>query len=95
MANSLNKKTVFRALKRLDDLAPHPFEMIVGGGTAMMCAYGCPLTTVDMDVVFKNINGEQLKKTVWKIAREMNLPGDWLNSWYAGFMMEKSASTPN
>ena len=85
MTKCLNKKTVLKAMKRLDELAPHSFEMIVGGGAAMMCAYDCPLTTVDMDVVFKYISGERLEKPVRQIAREMNLPGNWLNSWYAGF----------
>ena len=81
----LNKKSVFRVFRKLDILAPKPFEMIIGGGTAMLCAYGSPLQTFDVDVILKNITMKEIEKPVRRISEDMELPSDWLNSWYAGF----------
>ena len=81
----LNKKNIFKALKRLDELAPKPFEMIIGGGTAMLCAYDSPLQTFDVDVILKHITMKEIEKAVWRISEDMNLPKDWLNSWYTSF----------
>ena len=72
-------------MKRLGELAPTPFEMIIGGGTAMLCAYDSPLQTFDVDAVLKNINIKELEKAVWQVSKEMNLPRDWVNSWYKSF----------
>ena len=80
-----NKKNILMALQKLDQLAPCSFEMIVGGGAAMMCAYGSPLSTADVDAVLKPIGISEIKKAVQKIAKELNLPVDWLNTWYSSF----------
>ena len=85
MAKSFNKTLIARAFQRLDELAPKPFEMIVGGGAAMISAYGCPLATKDIDAVLKGADLEQLKGPVHQTARELELPLDWLNSWFASF----------
>ena len=82
----LTKQKVLKALKSLDHLAPKPFEMIIGGGTAMLCAYNSPLQTFDVDVILKNATMKEIEKAVWKVSEDMGLPKDWLNSWYASFI---------
>lgn len=81
----LNKQNVLKALKSLDNLVSKPFEMIIGGGTAMLCAYDSPLQTFDVDVILKNTTMKEIEKAVWQVSEDMGLPKDWLNSWYAGF----------
>ncbi|MCZ0931814.1 MAG: DUF6036 family nucleotidyltransferase [Oligoflexia bacterium] len=83
MLNS--KRSILTALKKLDQLAPRPFEMIVGGGAAMICAYESPLSTVDIDAVLKPVSINEIKPAVQKIAKDLNLPVDWLNTWYSSF----------
>ncbi len=82
---NLSKNRVFKALKRLDELAPHSFEMIIGGGVAMLCAYDSPLHTWDVDAILKHITLDKIKKSVLQVAKELNLPADWLNSWFSSF----------
>ena len=81
----LNKKVVFKIFKKLDKLAPKPFKMIIGGGTAMLYAYGSPLQTFDIDAVLQNITLKEIEKIIHQISEDMNLPKDWLNSWYSSF----------
>ena len=82
---SLSKNRVFKALKRLDELVPHAFDMIIGGGVAMLCAYDSPLHTWDVDAILKHITLDQIKKPVEQVSKELNLPIDWLNSWFSSF----------
>ena len=76
---------IFEAIKRLDKLSHKPFEMIIGGGTAMLCAYNSPLQTFDVDAILKNTTIKEIQKAIWQIAKDMDLPKDWFNSWYANF----------
>ena len=85
MKKNLDKSTVLKALKRLDELSPFSFEMIIGGGVAMLCAYEIPLHTLDVDALLKKITLDQIKKEVAQVAQELNLPPDWINSWFASF----------
>ena len=82
---SLSKTRVLKALKRLDELAPKTFEMVIGGGVAMLCAYDSPLHTWDVDAILKHITLDQIKKAATQVAKELNLPADWLNSWFSSF----------
>ena len=83
--NTLEKKNLLKAFKRLDELTTDSFEMIVGGGAAMICAYGSPLHTGDVDAVLKHTTMDQIKKPVRQVAKELDLPADWVNSWYSSF----------
>ena len=85
MIKPLNKKIVLKALKRLDQLAPKPFKTIIGGGTAMLCAYDVPLHTVDVDAILQNITIEEIEKSIWQISKDMDLPKNWFNIWYSSF----------
>ena len=80
-----NKSSILTALKKLDQLAPRPFEMIIGGGAAMICSYESPLSTADIDTVLKPVSINEIKPAVEKIATALNLPVDWLNTWYSSF----------
>ncbi len=74
-----------QALTELDKLLDRPVRLIVGGGGAMLMAYNFPLATSDIDAIPKGISSEELSELTVQVAKKLNLPGDWLNPWYATF----------
>jgi len=84
MKQHLNKSNILKALKRMDESAPFSFEMIIGGGVAMLI-YGSSLHTWDIDVILKKASLDQIKKHTTQVAKEFNLPDDWINSWFSSF----------
>lgn len=73
------------ALKALDKRLTQPLRLIMGGGGAMILAHGYPLATTDIDAIAVNMSIEELDPLVKAIARELNLPGDWLNPYFSTF----------
>jgi hypothetical protein len=82
---SLTKDRMIAALNALDAILPKTLTLIVGGGGAMLLAYNFPLATADIDAVAKGLPEEELKEYILRVARDLNLPPDWLNSWYSSF----------
>ncbi|MCM2281933.1 MAG: DUF6036 family nucleotidyltransferase [Bdellovibrionaceae bacterium] len=73
------------ALRRLDELLPVSVTLIMGGGGAMILAHGFPLGTTDIDAIPKGMDISELDPLVKQIAREQDLPGDWLNPYFSTF----------
>jgi hypothetical protein len=82
---TLTAEKMRTALKALDALLDRDLTLIVGGGGAMLLAYGFPLATADIDAVPRGIPGDELAPLIEKVARELGLPHDWLNPWYSSF----------
>lgn len=76
------------ALKGLDKYLSKPTQLLIGGGAAMALAYKLPLATADVDgLVFRSeITQAELTPYVHKVADELNLPKDWLNSHFNTFL---------
>ena len=85
MSEKLNKKRILSAFKLLDKITPMSFELIVGGGSAMICSYGFPLGTVDVDVIIKKTSLMELDKYIKMTALKLSLPPNWLNTWFSSF----------
>ena len=85
MAGSMTKLLFLKALRRLDELLKKPVTLIAGGGGAMILAHGFPLATTDLDAVPKSIGPEEIDPFVKIIAKELELPGDWLNPYFSTF----------
>ena len=51
----------------------------------MILAHGFPKGTTDIDAIPKNMSPEILSPFVQEIAKELNLPGDWLNPYFSNF----------
>lgn len=87
MATHLTKSQMLQALKRLDELfeSGYQFTLVIGGGGAMVMAHGFPLATLDIDAVPIGVDFEELSPLVKKIAKELDLPGDWLNPYFGTF----------
>lgn len=77
-----------QALKALDKLLTQPTQLLIGGGAAMALAYNLPLATADIDgLVFRSeITNSELTPLIHKVATELALPKDWLNSHFNTFL---------
>lgn len=83
--STLTANHMRNGLQRLDELLPRQTTLIIGGGGAMLLAYGFPMATADIDAVPKGLSIEDLKPLIEQIARELGLPADWLNPWFSSF----------
>src|SRR5512147_728408 len=87
MAEALTKDSVARAFTALDAQLPAQLTLIVGGGGAMLLAYGLHVATSDVDAypAAGGMTVEELDPFVKKVAKEVGLPPDWLNPYYSTF----------
>ncbi|HTN54069.1 MAG TPA: DUF6036 family nucleotidyltransferase [Anaeromyxobacter sp.] len=74
-----------RAFAALDARLDRPVTLIVGGGTAMMLAYGVPVRTTDVDAYPARGHLDEIAALVREVAREVGLAPDWLNPHYETF----------
>lgn len=85
----LSHKIFIAALTRLDQLlgqVKHPrVILIAGGGGAMILAHNFPLATTDLDAIPKSISPSEIDPFVKQIAKEQDLPSDWLNPYFSTF----------
>lgn len=75
----MNKKKTLEALKELDKISPKNFELIIGGGSAVICSYGFLLGTADVDAIIKKAELSEVDKSI------KSLPQKWLNTWFSSF----------
>ena len=75
------------ALQALDDEIPEPLRLLVGGGAAFVLAHHIPLSTMDIDGIPYQTKLElaEIDRVVKKVAKKLNLPPDWLNTYFATF----------
>jgi hypothetical protein len=69
----------------LDRLLARPTTLIVGGGSAMMLAYRLPVRTMDVDAYPKEGSLDEMLPAVRAVAKELDLPPDWINPWFETF----------
>jgi hypothetical protein len=77
----LSGKDILRAFERLSQILEArkvKADLFVVGGAAMALAFKARPATRDVDAVFKRKN--EVFKTAAQVARELNLPDEWLNS---------------
>ena len=82
---NLNKEQMLKALMALDQYLSAPLTLIVGGGSAMILAHQFPLATTDIDAIPKGLEINELDRLVKMVAHDLNLPIDWLNTYYSTF----------
>ena len=85
MEKPLSAKIMIKAFQLLDRKLDRPLILIMGGGGAMILAHEFPLSTSDIDAIPKGLEQHELSVYIEQIAREMNLPGDWLNPYFSTF----------
>ena len=82
---SLTAEKMLQALKALDALLTVNTGLIIGGGGAMLLAHQFPLATADIDAVPRGLSSDELAPFIEQVAKELELPLDWLNPWYSNF----------
>jgi hypothetical protein len=82
----IDKKSMKAAFEELDRRSKKSFQLIMGGGGAMIAAHNYALATSDVDAITKGIEFVEIEDLVKEIARLQNLPPDWLNSHFSTFV---------
>ncbi|MGZ3806411.1 MAG: DUF6036 family nucleotidyltransferase [Pseudobdellovibrionaceae bacterium] len=85
----MNKALALKALQSLDEKLANSslpkITLTVGGGGAMILKHDYSGATVDIDAVPSNIDFEELKPFMEKVAKELKIAPDWLNPYYQAF----------
>lgn len=86
-----SKQQIIELLERLGDLAKQrneKIELLLMGGAVMVLVYEQRLSTRDVDAVFLSPSETApIRDLIKQIAREHNLPEDWLNDAAKGYLM--------
>lgn len=84
----MNKSCMMDAFKKLDKHLHKTTRIIVGGGAALVVAYGVPISTQDVDGVPDRSSMElsEFKKEVRAVGRELGISQDWLNDYFSTFL---------
>ncbi len=85
MEKPLSAEVMKKALRALDEKLDRELVLIMGGGGAMILAYKYPLATTDIDAIPKGMEVHEVDPFVKQVARELELPPDWLNPYFASF----------
>ena len=86
----LSRAVIVQALTRLGELCAEKqsrVEIAIYGGTVMMLAYDCREATKDIDAIFHP--PEVVEPLIRQVAREQNLPEDWMNSGVGAFVARR------
>lgn len=89
-SHRLKRSAIVRALTRLGELCAEKksrVEIAIYGGTVMMLAYDCREATKDIDAIFHP--PEVVEPLIKQIAREQNLPEDWMNNGVESFVARR------
>ncbi len=83
----MKKSTLLAALTRLGELATHEglvIEATIYGGVAMLLLFDSRTATKDIDAILRP--EEEALRLAKKVAREMDLPDDWIESRVSMFL---------
>ncbi len=81
----LSQAGLAEAFRALDSRLAAPTTLIVGGGTAMMLAYGIPVRTTDVDAYPARGRLEDIAPQIREVARALGLAPDWVNPHFETF----------
>jgi len=88
---SMDKDTAIKALKLLDEeiakAGLQKVRLVMGGGAAMVIAYGFPGKTADVDAITTNSDFDTIKALAEKVATKLKIDHDWLNPYYGTYII--------
>ncbi|HEU4383747.1 MAG TPA: DUF6036 family nucleotidyltransferase [Anaeromyxobacteraceae bacterium] len=83
--SALGSEILRAAFRALDARLEAPLTLVVGGGSAMMLAYGLPVRTTDVDAYPARGRLEDIAPKLREVARALGLATDWVNPYYETF----------
>jgi hypothetical protein len=81
----LTAEALRAAFEDLDRTLDRPVALVVGGGTAMMLAYGLPVRTTDVDAYPRGVAFEEIQPAIRAVAKRRGLAPDWVNPHFETF----------
>lgn len=83
----LDAARMLKALKMLDGMLEQPARLVIGGGAAMMLAYGYPIATQDVDAFLARgaLQIADLETLALRVAEQLHIKPDWLNAHFETF----------
>lgn len=81
----MDRQELVDVLRKLDERLMSSFDVVLLGGAAMILHFGARRATRDIDVVVLRGDSAELRNAVKSVARECNLPEDWLSDAAKGF----------
>jgi hypothetical protein len=87
MERALDANRMRRALALLDEMIEIPTRLIVGGGAAMVLAYGHSLATQDVDAFAAKggLRIAEVEQLAMRVADKLGIKPDWLNAYFDRF----------
>jgi hypothetical protein len=81
----MDKQELTEVLRDLDKQLLSSYDLILVGGAAMILHFGASRATRDVDVLLLRGDMAELRQAVTAVARERNLPENWLSDAVKGF----------
>mgnify|MGYP001142050212 CR=1 FL=1 len=81
----MDKHELIEALQELDERLSSSFDVVLIGGAAMILHFGARRATRDIDVLVLRGDLSELREAVKAVARERDLPEDWMSDAAKGF----------
>ena len=81
----MNKQELTEVLRDLDRQLPSSCDVILVGGAAMILHFGASQATRDVDALLLRGDVAELRQAITVVAREHNLPEDWMSDAVKGF----------
>ena len=81
----MDKRELIEVLRELDERLSSSFDVILIGGAAMILHFGASRATRDIDVLVLRGDLRKLREAVKAVARERDLPEDWMSDAAKGF----------
>jgi len=73
------------AFGALDEILERPVRLVIGGSGAMILTHGARERTAVVDAISIGASAIELEPLVRRIAKELGISADWLNSYYGTF----------
>jgi hypothetical protein len=85
----LDRDLAYKALTALDEKLARaqfaPLTLVMGGGGAMIMAYGFSGATADIDAVSAKTNFDELRPFLHDVSKDLRLDADWINPYFSAF----------
>ena len=83
--DTMDREELLKALQALDQELDGTYDVVIVGGAAMILHFGSDRATRDVDAFILSGHVSEIRHAVERVAREQDLPADWLNDGAKGY----------